>query len=74
MVGSSRRLLAELSGIASPIGIRLDGEGVPSDTEETGLATGFTSDVPFESERFAWYQLYRACLASITGGHAIVFH
>ncbi|MEU9448826.1 hypothetical protein [Streptomyces sp. NPDC048277] len=54
MVGSSQRLLAELSGIASSMGLATDG--------------------PFETERIAWYQLYRACLASIAGGHAVVFH
>ncbi|MFG2680765.1 hypothetical protein [Streptomyces sp. NPDC048392] len=74
MVGSSRRLLAELSGMASSIGISPDDEGAPSDTGESGLAEGLATDGPFETERFAWYQLYRACLASIAGGHAVVFH
>ncbi|SCF93519.1 hypothetical protein [Streptomyces sp. Ncost-T10-10d] len=74
MVGSSRRLLAELSGIAASIGIDLDDKGVPSDPEGTGPAAGPAIDGPFETERFAWYELYQACLASITGGHAIVFH
>ncbi|MEU9760153.1 hypothetical protein ACFYYY_15295 [Streptomyces sp. NPDC001834] len=74
MVGSTRRLLAELSGIASSIGIDLDDEGVPSGSGESGPAVGPAADGPFEAERFAWYQLYRACLASVVGGHAIVFH
>ncbi|MFF8913904.1 hypothetical protein ACF08M_11385 [Streptomyces sp. NPDC015032] len=74
MVGSSQRLLAELSGIAPSIGIGLDDKGVPSDPEETGPAVGPATDGPFETERFAWHALYQACRASITGGHAIVFH
>ncbi|MQS16958.1 hypothetical protein F7Q99_33415 [Streptomyces kaniharaensis] len=73
MVGSSHRLLAELVGIAPSIGIRLDDGGVLSDEEAGRLAT-FPSDDPFEPERTTWYQLYRACLASIADGHAIVFH
>jgi hypothetical protein len=74
MVGSSQRLLAELAGIASPIGISLDDEGVPSDAEKARPGTGLAGDEPFEPERFAWHQLYQACLASIASGHAIVFH
>ncbi|MFD8595092.1 hypothetical protein ACFV1L_08840 [Kitasatospora sp. NPDC059646] len=68
MVGSSQRLLAELADIAPSIGI------APSDPEQTGPATGLATDGPFETERAAWHQLHRACLASIAGGHAIVFH
>ncbi|MGW7445860.1 hypothetical protein [Kitasatospora sp. NPDC054795] len=74
MVGSSQRLLAELSDMAPSIGIDLDDEGVPSGTGEAGEARDLAGDGPFETERFAWYQLYRACLASIADGHAIVFH
>lgn len=74
IVGSSQRLLAELSGIASSIGIDLDEEGVPLAAGETGRAADPVTDGPFETERFAWRGLYRACLASIAGGHAIVFH
>lgn len=74
IVGSSQRLLAELTGMASSIGIELDGEGVPSGTGEVGRAVDVPMDGPFGTERFAWRQLYRACLASITDGHAIVFH
>ncbi|MFJ6618134.1 hypothetical protein ACIQOW_11265 [Kitasatospora sp. NPDC091335] len=60
--------------MASSIGIDLDDEGVPLATGEAGPVADPAVDGPFESERFAWYQLYRACLASIAGGHAIVFH
>ncbi|MFE4975375.1 hypothetical protein ACFRAR_25130 [Kitasatospora sp. NPDC056651] len=74
IVGSSQRLLAELSEMASSIGIELDGEGVPSAAGEFGPAVDPATDGPFETERFAWWQLYRACVASIAGGHAIVFH
>ncbi|MGW1107681.1 hypothetical protein [Streptomyces sp. NPDC002540] len=74
MVGSSQRLLAELSGIAPSIGISLDDKGVPSGAEGTEPAVTPATDGPFETERFAWYALYQACRASITGGHAIVFH
>ncbi|MFE4519161.1 hypothetical protein ACFRMQ_33825 [Kitasatospora sp. NPDC056783] len=74
IVGSSQRLLTELSGLASSIGIDLDGEGDPCATGESGPSAGPVADGPFETERFAWWQLYRACLASIAGGHAIVFH
>jgi hypothetical protein len=74
IVGSSQRLLAELVGIASSIGIDLDDEGVPSGTGEAGPAADLALDGPFGTERFAWHQLHRACRASIAGGHAIVFH
>lgn len=70
MVGSSQRLLAELAGIASPIGVDPDDQDGLAATVETGLVT----DQPFAAERFAWYQLFRSCRASITGGYAIVFH
>lgn len=73
MVGSSQRLLAELSGIAPSIGIIVD-DGVPSGMEEAELAEGPETDEPFATERLAWHQLHQACLASIGGGHAIVFH
>jgi hypothetical protein len=74
MVGSSQRLLAELAGIASPIGISLDDKGVPADAEVAWPGTDPPGDDPFEPERYAWHQLYEACLASITSGCAIVFH
>ncbi|MFJ7910755.1 hypothetical protein [Kitasatospora sp. NPDC096204] len=74
IVGSSQRLLAELAGMASSIGIELDGKGVPFDAGAVGPAVDLATDGPFETERFAWRQLHRACLASIEGGHAIVFH
>lgn len=70
MVGSSQRLLAELAAIAPSIGVDLDYQDDPCATAETEPAT----DQPFATERFAWHQLSRACRASITGGHAIVFH
>jgi hypothetical protein len=71
MVGSSQRLLAELSGVAASIGIN---PGDERETERPGLVVGTATDRPFQTERFACHQLYRACLASITGGHAVVFH
>ncbi|MEV0695699.1 hypothetical protein [Streptomyces sp. NPDC050388] len=74
MVGSSHRLLAELSDIAPSLGINLDDEGALSGSGEAGPVVGLAADRPFETERFAWSLLYRACLASIAGGHAIVFH
>jgi hypothetical protein len=73
MVGSSQRLLAELAGIAASLGISIDDEGVPA-TAESGPADELSHDRPFATERVAWYQLYRACGASIGGGHAVVFH
>lgn len=66
MVGSSRQLLAELRTFASAIGIQLDEAGAV--TEEKPA-----DDDPFDAEKFAWSQLYRACLASLDSGHAIVF-
>ncbi|MFF7454436.1 hypothetical protein [Kitasatospora sp. NPDC008115] len=60
MVGSSQRLLHELVGLAPALGIVPDELSAP--------------DGPFETEQFAWQQLHRACLASLAGGHAIVFH
>lgn len=72
MVGSSQRLLAELVRTAPALGIRLDSEGKLSPEEETVLAN-LDNDAPFGAEIFAWLQLHRACVASITGGHAIVF-
>ncbi|MFE4362042.1 hypothetical protein [Kitasatospora sp. NPDC056800] len=74
IVGSSLRLLAELSDLAPSIGINLDDESVPSGSGEAWEARDLAVDGPFATERFTWYQLYRACLASIEGGHAIVFH
>lgn len=66
MVGSCQRLLAELVSFAPAIGIRLDENGTP---QETRVA----DDDPFDPEKYAWWHLYRACLASIESGHAIVF-
>jgi hypothetical protein len=76
MVGSSQRLLAELAVIAPPMGLSPDNEDVPPDAKQAGPGTGpgLASEEPFGPERFAWHQLHRACLASITSGHAIVFH
>jgi hypothetical protein len=70
MVGSSQRLLAELAGIAPALGIPLDDRGVAVEPDDHGPAT----DRPFATERFTWYQLYRACRASIASGRAVVFH
>ncbi|MGW6913922.1 hypothetical protein ACWGB8_08895 [Kitasatospora sp. NPDC054939] len=65
MVGSSQRLLAELAVIAPSIGL---------DPEAADAHSLDAPDVPFESERYAWRQLHRACVASLAEGHAIVFH
>ena len=75
MVGSSQRLLAELTEIAAPIGIELDADGVLSRAEAASLeATAAAPDGDaFAEERFVWSQMYQACLASIESGHAIVF-
>jgi hypothetical protein len=76
MVGSSRRLQAELVAIASALGIQLSGVhvGVDVDVEDAlsaaeavKLADPASAD-PFEPERFAWRQLYSACRVSIAGG------
>lgn len=71
MVGSSQRLLAELVGIAGAIGIGLDEGGVLSAAEEAAVVAA--DGQAFDAERYAWLQLYRACLASVKSGHAIVF-
>lgn len=60
MVGSSQRLLAELSSMAPWL-------GTPASAESPG-------DDPVAPERSAWHQLRQACRASILGGHAIEFH
>ncbi|MFE2067238.1 hypothetical protein ACFXDH_33495 [Streptomyces sp. NPDC059467] len=73
MVGSSRRLLAELAGVAPSLGIHLDADATLSAAAESALAD-FEPDAPFGMERSTWHQLYRACRASMAGGHAIVFH
>jgi hypothetical protein len=72
MVGSSQRLLAELASIAPSLGIQLDSEGALPRAEAAKPADAAPGE-PFDPERHAWYQLHRACLASIAGGHAIVF-
>ncbi|MFE6814785.1 hypothetical protein [Streptomyces sp. NPDC057675] len=72
-VGSSQRLMAELAIVASAIGISLDKEGRLSEDMETRLSSLPPSD-PYEPEKFAWYQLHEACLASISIRYAIVFH
>ncbi|MBO1418587.1 hypothetical protein [Streptomyces sp. FH025] len=72
MVGSSGALLAELQGFAAAIGIRLTSDGSLDPAESSRLAA-LPEDDPFEPEVFAWHQLYRACRASLAGGHAIVF-
>jgi hypothetical protein len=66
MVGSSQQLLAELRSFAPAIGIELDEAGAAMEQKPA-------DDDPFDGEKFAWLQLYRACLASIESGHAIVF-
>ncbi|GGN38827.1 hypothetical protein [Streptomyces fuscichromogenes] len=73
MVGSSQRLLAELAGLATPLGIHLNADATLTTAEETALV-GFEPDIPFSMEKSTWHQLYRACQASVAGGHAIVFH
>lgn len=73
MVGSSQRLLAELVGVAGALGITVEAEGTLSADEESALR-GMEPNTPFEMEKAIWYQLYRACSASIAGGHAVVFH
>ena len=71
MVGSSQQLLAELVSFAPSIGIQLDEEGVLTVAQEEIVE--LTDGGPFCTERYAWLVLYRACLASIKSGHAIVF-
>lgn len=66
MVGSSQQLLAELRSFASAIDVELDEAGKAVEQKPT-------DDDPFDAEKFAWSQLYRACLASIESGHAVVF-
>lgn len=66
MVGSSQQLLAELRSFAPAIGIRLDESGAAKEDKPA-------DDDPFDAEKFAWWQLYRACLASVESGQAIVF-
>ncbi|MGW2183047.1 hypothetical protein ACWCXX_34315 [Streptomyces sp. NPDC001732] len=73
MVGSSQRLLAELAGVAPSLGIHLNADATLSAAEESALAD-LEPDAPFSMEKFTWLQLYRACRASMAGGHAIVFH
>ncbi|MFD9596292.1 hypothetical protein ACFWA9_26595 [Kitasatospora sp. NPDC059973] len=72
MVGSSRRLQSELVRLAPGLGIRPDEDGTLSRARLAELVDTPDSD-PFEPEKYAWAQLYAACRASITGGHAIVF-
>ncbi|MFI6446759.1 hypothetical protein [Kitasatospora sp. NPDC050543] len=72
MVGSSQQLLAELVGFAPAIGVRRGPDGSVGE-DEPARAADAPSD-PFGRETYAWHQLYRACLASIAGGRAIVFH
>lgn len=73
IVGSSRRLLDELRGCAPALGIQLGQDGVLSAEESARLAEGPPGD-PFGSEKLAWFQLHLACRASLTTGHALVFH
>lgn len=73
MVGSSRRLLAELAAVAPALGIAPDDRG-SGPAGESGTSGADAPGGPFEAERFAWHQLHRACLASIAGGYAVVFH
>ncbi|WP_380282189.1 hypothetical protein [Kitasatospora purpeofusca] len=69
MVGSTQRLLDELATVATALGITPAEPGAASAPAEGPVADG-----PFEPEQYAWHQLHRACLASLAGGHAIVFH
>ncbi|MGF1427035.1 hypothetical protein [Kitasatospora sp. LaBMicrA B282] len=73
MVGSTQQLLAELARVAPSLGIDLAPDGTLSAATESALAD-FDPDTPFAMERFTWYQLHRACRASLDGGQAIVFH
>ena len=72
MVGSSQGLLTELTGVAAPIGVRLDSDGTLSDAEAGRLFTN--ADDPFEVEQMVWLTLHESCLLSISSGHPIVFH
>ncbi|MFD7907299.1 hypothetical protein ACFV4G_34315 [Kitasatospora sp. NPDC059747] len=72
MVGSSQRLLAELASLAPSLGIHLDADGTLPAAEDSTLAD-LEPGSPFETEKIAWHQLYRACRASIADGKAIVF-
>lgn len=72
MVGASQGLLAELVGIAPPIGVRLESDGTLTDAEAARLFTN--ADDPFEVEQVVWLTLHESCLLSIDSGHPIVFH
>ncbi|MGX2995704.1 hypothetical protein JNUCC64_15690 [Streptomyces sp. JNUCC 64] len=65
MVGSTHRLLAELTTLAPALAI--------DPTIPTPPAPP-TDEDPLSPERGAWHQLHRACRESLAGGHAIVFH
>lgn len=72
MVGSSQRLLAELAGFADALDIQLEEGGALSASHVEAVNAADDSE-PFAAERYTWVQLYRACLASVESGHAIVF-
>lgn len=73
MVGSSRNLLVELRECAPVIGIRLEKDGRLSDAEAARVFA-LPPSAPFETESVVWLTLHEACRASISTGHAIVFH
>ncbi|MFJ1704761.1 hypothetical protein [Kitasatospora sp. NPDC088346] len=73
IVGSSRRLLAELRSFAPAIGVRLDPDGTLG-AEESARLAAHSPDDPFQAEAFAWLHLHLACRASLASGHAVVLH
>jgi len=72
MVGSSQGLLAELRRCAPALGIRLEDDGSLADAE-AGRVFELPEYGQFFNESVAWLTLHEACVASIAGGHAIVF-
>ncbi|MFJ8789476.1 hypothetical protein [Streptomyces sp. NPDC102462] len=75
MVGSSQLLLTELNGLAPALGIRLaDAHSSHPEPVAQDVSVGLSDDDPFGPEKWAWGQLRQACLASVAGGHAVVFH
>lgn len=72
MVGSSQQLRYELADFADELGIQLEEDGTLSPTLVEAVTSADDTE-PFAAERYTWVQLYRACLASVKSGHAIVF-
>ncbi|MDQ0370829.1 hypothetical protein [Catenuloplanes indicus] len=73
MVGSSHGLRAELRRCAPALGITLAVDGsLPAD--EAHRIGHVDDDADYAIEITVWFTLWDACRASITGGHAIVFH